>query len=75
MLIHLTLTILVFAILLYFMVMPRRNTRKPPQGDDEGGEPLRDGLPDLDLPPGISRPLNDWEPDYSQHHDRQPANK
>ena len=37
-----------------------------PDNDDEGGEPLDDGLPDLDLPPGITRPINDWEPDYNR---------
>ena len=73
MLVHLTLTIFVFAILLYFMLVPRRSYRKPPQSDDEGGEPEKDGLPDLDLPPGITRPLNDWEPDYSRRRDRQPT--
>ena len=69
--IHLSLTILVFAILLYFIITPKPDYRKPPQNDDEGGEPNHDGLPDLDLPPGISRPLSDWEPDYSFKKDKQ----
>ncbi|MFD2787914.1 hypothetical protein [Hymenobacter rubripertinctus] len=49
------------------LVLPRRRFRQPPtpDNDDEGGEPLDDGLPDFDLPPGISRPINDWEPDYN----------
>jgi hypothetical protein len=38
----------------------------PSDGDDGGGEPHEPGLPDLDLPPGISRPINDWEPDYNR---------
>ena len=50
------------------LVLPRRRMRQPPtpDNDDEGGEPLGDGLPDFDLPPGISRPINDWEPDYNR---------
>ncbi|QIX60982.1 hypothetical protein FY528_10280 [Hymenobacter lutimineralis] len=61
-------TLLVLAILAYFVVMPRRRYHRPPStdGDDEGGEPLGDGLPDLDLPPGITRPINDWEPEYNR---------
>ncbi|MBT9391888.1 hypothetical protein KLP40_01825 [Hymenobacter sp. NST-14] len=49
-------------------VLPRHRSRQPPapDNDDEGGEPLDDGLPDFDLPPGISRPINDWEPDYNR---------
>jgi len=73
--IHLVLTILVFSILLYFIVAPKPDYRKPPQNGDDGGEPNYDGLPDLDLPPGISRPLNDWEPDYSLRRDRQHSPK
>ena len=50
--------------------MPRRRRAVPPppphDGDDDGGEPHDPGLPDLDLPPGISRPINDWEPDYNR---------
>ncbi len=59
--------VLVALIFICFLVMmPGRRLRQPPKpdNDDEGGEPLDDGLPDFDLPPGISRPINDWEPDY-----------
>jgi hypothetical protein len=66
-------TVLVFAILVYFMVAPKRSARKPPHNDDDGGEPRYDDLPDLDLPPGITRPVNDWEPDYNRRRDRHPA--
>ncbi|MDX5395566.1 MAG: hypothetical protein LPK21_05155 [Hymenobacteraceae bacterium] len=47
--------------------MPKKQYRKPPSGDndDDGGEPLGDDLPDLDLPPGITLPINDFEPDYN----------
>ena len=38
----------------------------PSGGDDGGGEPSDPGLPDLDLPPGISRPISDWEPEYNR---------
>jgi hypothetical protein len=50
------------------LAFPRRHQRIPPtpDSDDDGGEPLDDGLPDFDLPPGISRPINDWEPDYNR---------
>ncbi|TGD81253.1 hypothetical protein [Hymenobacter wooponensis] len=60
--------LVVLAILVYFLLSPRRRFRQPPSpdNDDEGGEPLDDGLPDLDLPPGITRPINDWEPDYGR---------
>ncbi|TGE27043.1 hypothetical protein [Hymenobacter metallicola] len=66
--ISLIYTLVVFAILAYFIVAPRHRYQQPPytDGDDDGGEPLDDGLPDLDLPPGISRPINDWEPDYGR---------
>lgn len=66
--ISLVYTLVVLGILAYFMVMPRRRFQRPPfpDNDDDGGEPLDDGLPDLDLPPGISRPINDWEPDYNR---------
>ncbi|AYA38546.1 hypothetical protein D3Y59_16730 [Hymenobacter oligotrophus] len=66
--ISLVYTLVVLTLLAYFMVMPRRTATRPPSADndDEGGEPLDDGLPDLDLPPGISRPINDWEPDYNR---------
>ncbi|MBD2714550.1 hypothetical protein KBK19_05850 [Microvirga sp. STR05] len=60
--------LLLLAIAVYFVVIPRRRFPSPPQpdNDDDGGEPLDDGLPDLDLPPGITRPINDWEPDYNR---------
>ncbi|WP_242582174.1 hypothetical protein [Hymenobacter telluris] len=60
--------LVVLAITVYFLLIPRRRFPNPPQpdNDDDGGEPLDDGLPDLDLPPGITRPINDWEPDYNR---------
>ncbi|RSK51303.1 hypothetical protein [Hymenobacter rigui] len=60
------LVALIFAGVL--LMLPRRRQRHPPtpDSDDDGGEPLDDGLPDFDLPPGISRPINDWEPDYNR---------
>ncbi|AII52690.1 MULTISPECIES: hypothetical protein [Hymenobacter] len=60
--------LLFLALAIYFVVIPRRRFPSPPHpdNDDEGGEPLDDGLPDLDLPPGITRPINDWEPDYNR---------
>ncbi|MCC3157601.1 hypothetical protein LJ737_10150 [Hymenobacter sp. 15J16-1T3B] len=66
--ISLIYSLVVLTILAYFMVMPRPTPSRPPtsDNDDDGGEPLDDGLPDLDLPPGISRPINDWEPDYGR---------
>jgi hypothetical protein len=59
------------AFLLFVLALPKRRRRvlpptPPPDGDDEGGEPYEPGLPDLDLPPGISRPINDWEPEYNR---------
>ena len=58
------------AFFLFVLVLPRRRRVVPPppptNGDDDGGEPHDPGLPDLDLPPGISRPINDWEPDYNR---------
>ena len=50
------------------LALPRRRFRHPPtpDSDDDGGEPLDDGLPDFDLPPGISHPVSDWEPDYNR---------
>ena len=57
------------AFFLFVLVLPRRRRIVPPppphDGDDDGGEPHDPGLPDLDLPPGISRPINDWEPGYN----------
>ena len=58
------------AFFLFMLVLPRRRRAIPPppphDGDDDGGEPHDPGLPDLDLPPGISRPVSDWEPDYNK---------
>ena len=59
------------AFFVFMLVLPRRRRRAlppppPPTNDDDGGEFLDPGLPDLDLPPGISRPINDWEPDYNR---------
>ncbi|OGX81791.1 hypothetical protein BEN48_06080 [Hymenobacter glacialis] len=59
------------AFFIFMLVLPRRRRRAlppppPHDGDDDGGEPHDPGLPDLDLPPGISRPINDWEPDYNK---------
>ncbi|WP_051359680.1 hypothetical protein [Adhaeribacter aquaticus] len=62
-------TAVVLLILAYFMVMPKRNynNNRPSEGnDDDGGEPVGYDLPDLDLPPGISLPINDFEPDYNR---------
>ena len=57
------------AFFLFVLVLPRRRRvlppPPPPDGDDSG-EPRDPGVPDLDLPPGISRPINDWEPDYNR---------
>ena len=57
------------AFFLFMMVLPRQRRTvppPPPTDGDDGGEPRDPGLPDLDLPPGISRPINDWEPDYNR---------
>lgn len=59
------------AFFLFVLVLPKRRRRvlpppPPPDGDDDGGELHDPGLPDLDLPPGISRPINDWEPEYNR---------
>ncbi|MDX5421621.1 MAG: hypothetical protein LPK07_02760 [Hymenobacteraceae bacterium] len=53
-------------ILAYYAFSPRTKYKGPPStdSDDDGGEPLGDDLPDLDLPPGVSLPLNDFEPVY-----------
>ena len=50
------------------MVVPKKVYRKPPSedSDDDGGDPMDTDLPDLDLPPGISLPINDFEPDYNR---------
>ena len=67
---QLLFALVMLAVFTLFMVIPRRRRVPPPpppsDGDDGGGEPQEPGLPDLDLPPGISRPINDWEPDYSR---------
>ena len=57
------------AFFLFVLVLPRRRRvlpPPPPSDGDDGGEPRDPGLPDLDLPPGISRPINDWEPEYNK---------
>jgi len=66
--ISLLYSFVVLAVVAYFAVMPRKRFNRPPSGDndDDGGEPLEDDLPDLDLPPGISLPINDFEPDYNK---------
>ena len=66
---HLLYAVLFCAFFLFLLVVPRRIGPPPPypsDGDDDGSEPNDSGLPDLDLPPGISRPINDWEPDYNR---------
>ncbi|WP_192823451.1 hypothetical protein [Rufibacter sp. LB8] len=61
-------TLAMFALIAFLALAPRKKLTVPPKddSDDDGGEPLSDGLPDLDLPPGISLPINDWEPDYNR---------
>ena len=58
------------AVFVFWLVVPRRRAVPPPPyppgGDDDGGEPHDSGLPNLDLPPGISLPINDWEPEYNR---------
>ena len=68
MLISLLYTFAVLTILAYFIVMPRRKYNRPSSegSDDDGGEPIGLDLPDLDLPPGISLPVSDFEPDYNK---------
>ena len=67
---QLLFALVMLAVFTLFMVLPGRRRVPPPpppsDGDDGGGEPSEPGLPDLDLPPGISRPINDWEPDYNR---------
>jgi hypothetical protein len=63
--------VFLLAVFTFFLVLPKRRRVPPPPppsagGDDGGGEPHDPGLPDIDLPPGISRPINDWEPDYNR---------
>lgn len=66
MMISILYTLALLTILAYYAFAPQKRFRKPPftDSDDEGGEPLGDDLPDLDLPPGISLPINDYEPEY-----------
>jgi hypothetical protein len=66
MMISLLYTLALLTILAYYAFSPRKKFNRPPSNDsdDDGGEPLGDGLPDLDLPPGISLPINDYEPRY-----------
>jgi hypothetical protein len=62
--------VFLLAVFVFFLVVPKRRAVPPPPppsgGDDGGGEPSDPGLPDLDLPPGISRPISDWEPEYNR---------
>ncbi len=64
-----------FAIIAFLALAPRKKITVPPSddSDDDGGEPLNDGLPDLDLPPGICLPINDWEPDYNRSRSKSPS--
>ena len=66
MMISILYTIALLTILAYYAFAPRKRFNRPPStdNDDDGGEPLGDDLPDLDLPPGISLPINDYEPKY-----------
>ncbi|KAA9333689.1 hypothetical protein [Adhaeribacter soli] len=68
-------SLVVLAMLVYFAVIPRKRYQLPPSGDsdDDGGEPLEDDLPDLDLPPGISLPINDFEPEYNKPKPKTPT--
>jgi hypothetical protein len=68
-------TLAVLTILACFVLFPKKPFRKPPfnGGDDDGGEPIDNGLPDLDLPPGITLPINDWEPEYNRRKPRRPV--
>jgi len=67
---HLLYAVAFCAFFVFLLVVPRRRAvpppPSPPDGDDDGGEPHDPGLPDLDLPPGISPPINDWEPEYNR---------
>ncbi|MFD2516219.1 hypothetical protein ACFSRY_20275 [Pontibacter locisalis] len=66
MMISILYTMALLTILAYYAFAPRKKFNRPPStdSDDDGGEPLGDDLPDLDLPPGISLPINDFEPKY-----------
>lgn len=55
---HLFFLFVVYAILVYFMITLRRGQSRPPQNGEDGGEPLIQDLPDLDLPPGICLPID-----------------
>jgi len=67
MMISILYTLALLTILAYYAFAPQKRFKKPPftDNDDDGGEPLGDDLPDLDLPPGISLPINDYEPEYN----------
>ncbi len=64
--ISLLYTLALLTILAYYAFSPQKKQTGPSStdSDDDGGEPLGDDLPDLDLPPGISLPINDFEPSY-----------
>jgi hypothetical protein len=74
MIIGLFYTCVLVTLLACYMVVPKKTYRKPPSedSDDEGGDPMDTDLPDLDLPPGISLPINDFEPEYNKPRHRQP---
>ena len=61
-------SLFVLALVACFAFMPKKHFFRPPSkgNDDDGGEPLQDDVPDLDLPPGITLPINDFEPDYNK---------
>ncbi|RAU83797.1 hypothetical protein [Pontibacter arcticus] len=67
MMISILYTLALLTILAYYAFSPQKQLKRPPTSgnDDDGGEPLGDDLPDLDLPPGISLPINDFEPEYA----------
>ena len=65
-------SVVLLLILAYFVLLPSYRSQPPRStSSEDGGEPVPDDVPDLDLPPGISLPTSDWEPDYSQP--RRPA--
>ncbi len=64
-----TLTCASLLLVAYFVLVPYKPKFKGQSSegsDDDGGEPVGYDLPDLDLPPGISLPINDFEPDYNK---------
>lgn len=67
MMISLLYTFALLSILAFYAFSPHKKYGTPPStdSDDDGGEPIGDDLPDLDLPPGISLPINDFEPEYN----------